>query len=206
MRTRVGRSRVGAGLALVTAFAATIGLAVVAPTAHAATTRQGATVSPEVEQQLGTSGRVNVVATLNTTAGSEPAPDPATEQAWKRSVGNEAQALVDRMPEGSRSSIGQVRQSRQRAVERRCRGSGRAAERPGRQLGVTEPVPRSPAWRRARKTMGAPVAWATGYTGTGQVGRDHRHRGAEEPPLPRRASRRRGVLLRAAAAAARMPM
>ena len=75
-------------------------------------------MSPDVEHQLAENGRVNVVATLKTTAGSEPAPDATTERQWLESVGNEAEALVDRMPQGSRSSSGAVRQSRNVAVER----------------------------------------------------------------------------------------
>ena len=39
--------------------------------------------------------------------------------------------------------------------------------------------------------MGAPVAWAGGLYGIGSVGGDPRHGRSEDPPLPRRARRRR---------------
>ena len=157
----------GTCLAVVTAFVATIGFMTVAPPAHAATTRPGAEVSPEVDTQLATNDRVNVVATLRTIAGSEPAPDATTEQAWLRSVGHEAQALVDRMPENSQPTVGTVRQSRRVPL---------SVDAEGLEALRTDPAVESVAVNQFRqfslakstKTMGAPVAWANGYTGSGQ--------------------------------------
>ena len=168
MHKRSARAILGSAVAIVTAFAATIGFTAVAPTAHASTTRQGATVSPEVDSQLESNGRVNVVATLKTTAGSEPAPDPTTERQWLESVGHEAQALVERMPESSRSAVGTVRQSRHVPL---------SVDAEGLQTLRNDPAVDSVAMNQFRqfslakstKTMGAPVAWANGFDGSGQA-------------------------------------
>ncbi len=168
MGNSAGRAKRGTLLAILTAFAATIGMAAVAPAAHAATTRRGATVSPEVEQQLGDSGRVNVVATLRTTAGSEPAPDPTTEQEWLDSVGHEAQALVDRMPAGSRTSDAPVRQSRRVALSVDAQGLDQLRADPAVESVAVNQF-RQFSLAKSTKTMGAPVAWSSGYTGAGQA-------------------------------------
>lgn len=125
-------------------------------------------VSPEVQRGVDGGDRVDVVATLRTTAGSEPAPDPSTEQAWKRSATSQARALVDRMPESVRSSVTKAPQSRHVAMKVDARGLA-ALRNDDAVATVSKNEFRRFSLANSTKVIGAPLARSEGYTGSGQT-------------------------------------
>jgi subtilisin family serine protease len=168
MGTKAGIGRRATfGIALA-AIVSALGLAIGPPSAGAATPRSTATVSTDVEQGVQDGGQVDVVATLRTTAGSEPAPDPSTEQAWQRSAARQARALVDRMPEAVRSTVTEPPRSRHVALK--VDAAGLAALRSDDAVAtVSRNTFRSLSLVNSTKVIGAPLARSEGYTGSGQA-------------------------------------
>jgi subtilisin family serine protease len=164
MTRRSGHRRWGA-VALVISVAVA-GLVVLVSEAQATTRPPGATVSDRVRDAVTYGGQADVVVTLRTNVPIVPAPDEAAAQQRESALGRAARAFVDDLPRGVTSQA-PARESRYVPVTLDAEGLAALEADPGVES-VTLNEARRPLLATSANTVGAPVAWSTGYTGQGQ--------------------------------------